>query len=287
VKDNSIRIGVDCRGDLTYAARVCYDGTRLQVKALVRLSRTHPEKHELLEDGEVVLAVPDDQVIVKRLVLPDEPAADRPERAKFEMSQALLEDERGFCFDTVNTGRQDRLLGLIMRRESLSKLVEQNTGGLFIERPSLSYRMRAVALGRGYVEFCRRQAGELVCLVDFHDQLASVCFVYQKHVLAVSHMRLNNPEGRQLADLPRLAVELKTLVNLQMSLLFSEGITVPLSSLIVTGEGVTEQVTEALARHFPGGVGTPQINTGFFADPSNLTEIPIDNYLISLGLTID
>ena len=287
MKDNSVRIGVDCRGDLMYAARVCYDGTRLQVKALVRLSRTHPEKHELLEDGEVVLAVPDDQVIVKRLVLPDEPADDRYERARFEMSQAMLEDEGGFRFDTVDTGRPDRLLGVIMRQEALSKLTETNTGGLFAERPALSYRMRAVALGRGYAEFCRQQAGELVCLVDFHDQLASVCFVYRTHVLAVSHMRLNNPERRPLADLPRLAIELKTLVNLQMSLLFSEGITVPLSSLIVTGEGVTGKLTEALARHFPGGVGSPQINTGFFADPSKLNEIPIDNYLISLGLTID
>ena len=287
MKDNSVRIGVDCRGDLMYAARVCHDGTRPQVKALVRLSRTHPEKHELLEDGEVVLAVPDDQVIVKRLTLPDSPAADRPERARFEMSQTLLENELSFRFDTIDTGQQDRLLGLIMRRESLSNIVERNTGGLFAERPSLSYQMRAVALGRGYIEFCRRQAGELVCLVDFHDQLASVCFVYQRHVLAVTHMRAANPDSRQLSDLPRLAVELKTLVNLQLSLLFSEGITVPLSILIVTGEAVTEQVTEALARHFPGGVAAPRINSGFFADPSKLNEIPIDNYLISLGLTID
>ncbi len=287
MKDNSVRIGVDCRGDLMYAARVCHDGTRPQVKALVRLSRTHPERHELLEDGEVVLAVPDDQVIVKRLTLPASPAADRPERARFEMSQTLLENARSFRFDTVDTGQPDRLLGLIMRRESLSTLVKRNTGGLFAERPMLSCRMRAVALGRGYNEICRRQAGEIVSLVEFHDQQASVCFVYHKHVQAVTHMRVANPESRQLSDLSRLTVELKTLVNLQLSLLFSEGITVPLSILIVTGEGVTEQVTNALAQHFPGGVAAPQINSGFFADPSKLSEIPIDNYLISLGLTID
>ena len=287
MRDSSVRIGVDCRGELMYAARVCHDGMRPQVKALVRLSRTHPKEHELLDDGEIVLAVPDDQVIVKRLVLPDAPSSDRPERARFEMSQAVLEDESLFQFDTVDTGQKDRLLGLIMRQESLLHLSGRNTGGLFAERQPLSYRMRAVALGRGYVEFCRPQAGELVCLVDFHDQLASVCFVCQKHVLAVSHMGLDNSGRRNLSDLPRLAMELKTLVNLQISLLFSEGITVPLSTLVVTGEGVNQRLMEALSQHFPGGVRTPEIYSGFFADPSKLNQIPIDNYLISLGLTID
>jgi len=32
---------------------------------------------------------------------------------------------------------------------------------------------------------------------------------------------------------------------------------------------------------------TPKINTGFFADPSNLADIPIECYLVSLGLTVE
>lgn len=282
----TVTVGVDRRDDTAFAARVQTGSGRPQIMALVRSDCQHLVDHNLLRDSEMIFSVPDCEVMVHRLSLEADNKTEFELRARFELAQSLLDDESAFVYDTVPGDSPHRRLGMVMRRERLESLMPQRFPGLYGGPQSGPSRPRAVALGYGYLGFCRPAGGEFVCLADFTARQASLCFVYKGRIIGLGHLGSDYMNTDDTAGLRRLGIEFKTVVSFQSAGLFSRGVSVPLSRILVTGDA-SGRIAEELAGHFTAQVDHPQINPGFFSDPAKTPQRPLGDYLVALGLTIE
>ena len=120
-------VGIDRRGNSFYAVRVTEGTGRPEVHSVVCYDDDHCPDDFLSEHDRVVLSVPDDLVQVKSLCLSHSDPIDIRIRARFELTQSLLEPENEFSFDFLILAESDRLLGLIYRNRRLEELQFQFT----------------------------------------------------------------------------------------------------------------------------------------------------------------
>ena len=283
---HGVKIGIDLRGGLYYAARIEEGAGRPDIKALARFERAHLADHELLKGGRVVMSVPDNRIVIKRIGLPEN-ESDPAAKAKFELSQMLLEDEKEFLFDLIDTGRNNQYLGLIVRREQIDACFSRYSGELFTTSDNTDYRMRAAALAKGYLTFCRPVGGDLVCLADFNDESVSIVFVFRGRTIGFTHASLENLDLSVESDLQKMAIDFKTVINFALASLFEQGVTTPLSALVVSSDGPNGEITSALKTYFSIEIATAEINPGFLAERGDVAAIPMEKYLVALGLTIN
>jgi len=279
------RIGIDVGARLYYVARVDHGGGRAEVKALARFQPGQLEGHHLVEGGEIVWSIPDDQAVVMNLYAPSNGDLPGETSARFELCQSLLDDEHEFHCEIVDTGRKDRYLGVALRRDSdrrVAPVLSKNAR----DAAEPSWCLRALALGRGYSAFCRTTGGDLVCLADFADQLASLCLIFHDRIVGLGRMKLDRSVDDDADATARTAKELKTVVNFNLARVAKEGVTVPLSAMVVSGHGATTDLAEAIEEYFPGMTTSPVISTGFFSERGTIEKIPMDKYLVALGLTV-
>lgn len=285
MSDTNVRIGIDYRDGLFYVARVDHRSGRPEVKALVRFERDHFGAHALLEGGTTVFSVADDIVVAKRVAISDN-GRDANLKVRFELSQAILEDESLFYFDVLPTARTGCYLGLMIRKERLladfANLLnrQQSTLG------EAQHLIRAAALARGYIGFCRQTGGELICLADFNGSLLSLALMYREQVIDLTYMDLGKFDLVAAPGLEKMAIDLKTVINYRISMLFAEGITVPLSALLIAGDRANQDTVKTLRRFFSIDTELPKVNPGFFSNPQALAEIPLEKYLVALGLAV-
>lgn len=276
-------IGVDFRDGVYHVARVTHSQGRPSVRALTRYEPSHLSGHHLLQGGAVVLAIPDDRVIVKRLHLESSRSIEPQAQARFEMARCLLDDESEYAFDIVDTGLENRHLALAVRRRSVADEIISP----FVREAGLSTKpvglTRAVGLARGYLTFCRPHGGELVCLVDEANDLVSICFVLNQSLVGLSRLNINRYDLSSKPGRKMLAMELKTVISFQLAMFFEDRLTLPLTALLVSG-GIGDEVITELARLFPITVTRPQFNAGFFAEPNEATSPSLESYLVALGL---
>ncbi|UCE24799.1 MAG: hypothetical protein JSU74_01750 [Candidatus Zixiibacteriota bacterium] len=282
MSENLIRIGIDSRGDLYYVARVEQQPGRHEVKALIRLEQEHLGQHHLLTGGELVLSIPDELVMIKKLRISGDDEVDL--KARFEMVQALPDDESQYLFDIIRSGLEGHFVGLAARRDRLADYkarVESIGNGA---AAGSRCKMRAAALAMGYTGFCRKSGGDLVCLADFQPSSVSLVFLYQGAVVDLAYLRPGTHDPSSTGAFEKIAMELRTLVNFKTAGLFSDGITTPLSCMIVSGDHVTDEAISLLRKSFSIDINRPLINTGFFSGQSDLTSVPLEKYLVALGL---
>jgi hypothetical protein len=296
-------MGIDYRSGRYYMARVRRDASERKVTALVTATESELMEHQALEGEDIIFSVPDDKVVIKNLHLSQAGRWDTDLLARFELSQSLLDDENEFCVATLTTGQSNRRLGLVTRRRNLEELTDSLFSTLNPAALSLKYEMRAVALGKGYLNFCHPEQGELICLADFGDNVASICFVSGGNIIGLAHLPLSQfdrsgrlwpaPDGPALSGLNsepglmKMAVEFKTVVNFRLPSLFEEGGTPPLSALIVSGDGSDSPVKSALGQHFQVPVTAPRIDGRFLQKESAAVEGPLEDYLVAMGLTVN
>jgi hypothetical protein len=278
------KIGIDQRGDLCCVARVDYQTGRAEVKALARFQPAHLKGHHLLAGGEQIVAIPDDQAIVKQLYAPAHGDHDGKTNARFELLQGLLDAEDQFQIDIVATGQTDRYVGIALRRDAAAALTAQL--GAEAHQDEIACRPRAMALGLGYNMFCRADGGDLVAVVDFTKQSAGICYLFQGRIVGLAHMSLGQFDLEDDDDIAQMMLELKTIINFKLAALADDGITVPLSLIAVSGDSVSDKMKGTMSRTFSSTVASPVISAGFFPDRSDLSKIPLDSYLVALGLTV-
>lgn len=282
MSENQTRIGIDLRGDLYYVARIEHHPGRHEVKALLRLEHQHLGEHHLLSGGDLVLSIPDELVVVKKLNVGGDD--DINLRAQFELVQSLPEDESQYLFDLIQSGLDNRFVGLAIRRDQLNDHRARLNGIGTGDTNGSRCQMRAAALAMGYTGFCRKSGGDLVCLADFQQSSISLAFLYQHAITDLAHLPLGRHDLTCPAGFEKIAIELKTLVNFRTAALFSDGITTPLSCMIVSGDHVTDDAIASLRKSITVDINRPMINTGFFSSQSDLTSVPLEKYLVALGL---
>jgi hypothetical protein len=283
---NGRHVGIDRRGGSFFTVEVDYDAGRPRVTSLGRSEIAPGADLSRSEDGRVVLSVADDLAIVKAIYPGSGKFPSVNERLRFELSQSLLEDESAFGCLFQNTGNDRRFLGAALRQQLLTDLQSQY-GFVGDSDTNLSFQLRSFALGRGYLSFCRREAGDLVVLVDLVEGLASVCLLSRDQIVDVTSLKLDPDQLASAAGRDRLAVDLKTVVNFRLAALIDSGISVPISGLAVSGEGVGDDFIDTVQRYFRVNISQPVLNEGYFAEGDHPDRDDWPLYLVALGLTVN
>ncbi|HOP05756.1 MAG TPA: hypothetical protein PLF13_00550 [candidate division Zixibacteria bacterium] len=277
-------IGVDNRGDFFYIARVHDNSGRPEIRALARFDRANLGEHHLVQDGQVRFSVADNRAISKNLLLPNPGKHDPLLLAQFELSQTLIEDEQVFLYSAYETAQPDRWLATAIRGELLDQLT-----GLLPPRDNGNrgtVRSRGVALALGYLHFCKQTSGDFVCLVDVGREIISVALIYKGRPAQVAHLAAGRFDLDDAGGIGRMATELKMLVGLKLSALSENGISRPLSGLVLSGDCLSEPIRAAITELFRVEVAWPSISGGFFRNPGQAEKIPLEKYLVALGLTV-
>jgi len=292
---NQTTMGIDYRSGRYYTARVRQDASERKVIALVTSTESELKEPQVLQSEDVIFSVPDNEVMVKNLHFSQADRWNTDLLARFELSQSLLDDEYEFCFATLSTGQPNRCLGLVTRRRNLEQLTGSLLSSLNPAALLPKYEMRAIALGKGYLNFCHPEQGELVCLADFGDNVASICFMSGGNIIGLAHLPLSrfDRSGPALTGLNsepglmKMAVEFKTVVNFRLPSLFKERVAPPLSALIVSGDGSDSPVKSALEQHFQIPVTAPRIDKRFLQKEPAAVEGTLKDYLVAMGLTVN
>jgi len=199
---------------------------------------------------------------------------------EFELKHSLTEDPERFCYDTIATNQKNRFICLLTRKTVLSDMLAKdiNISG---------FKMRGAALGLGFLHYCDSQSGGMICLTDFSDRRASLCFINDKRIVALGHfdwLRLTSGSDR---DMFRLAAELKTFLNFKLNSLVKHYKDVELESLYICGHSFTDEDIEILERKLALKVTEPVIKPSCLSDSVSETGISAVDFLVALGLTVE
>ena len=280
-------IGLDLRGEKILTASTRLESGRLVVERLDEVTSTEALISSLAEGVPVRLSVPNHQTMVKTVRLSESGSISLQDRLQFELAQSLLEDADAFQFDQVSSGVPERHLGFIWRKESLNELTQRlGLSGESETRP-VSYRARSIALGRGFLAVCDGRDDNLIVLADLAGESASLCYLYNRHIVDVAVMPLGGYDLN--ADFGRrgFGVDLRTLMNYRQSTLLDAGISVPLAGLYLTGETVDDAMLVAVKESFPVAVSIPRPHEGFFGSLDDHTRATLPLYLTAVGLTVN
>jgi len=279
--------GIDRRGQIVLAATTASESGRITIERLQRLEGEPDKNRDWTKSAGVTLAVPDHMAIVKsvRTEAGDESTAG--DRLHFELAQSLLESEDNFVFAFQATGDDLRHLGMVLRRETASQLCESFGCDYGSCRDRLSFQLRSVGLGKGYLTFCKQEEGELICLTDLAGSVASICFVHGSNIVDTASLSMTEHDLTSVSGQDRFAIELKTIVNYKQAALMDAGICVPLSSLLFTGDNVNDAFRQAVQTYFPMGVNSPRLHDGFFGGIEDETLESWPLFLVALGLAVN
>ncbi len=284
MNNDGLTIGIDNRDGVYYVARVDNQQGRPDIKALIRIDADHFNGHHLLEGNRIVVALPDDQVIVKQFRLQSTENIDL--KIKFELETAMLDNTDKFLYDCIPTQLENYYLGLSIRKELATQITEpflkQNGDVKF----STSGVMRAAALANGFLTYCQQSGGQFGAIVDFGEKSASIAFYYKQQIIDLDCLPLEKNYYQSDDSFQNLIIELKTLLNFKLSALLEKGISIPLSKLFLIGETISETQLETLSSNLKIDICRPEIHAGFITDREKALEIPLDKYLVALGLTV-
>jgi len=282
------RIGLDRRESGIYLADVQPSGERPEIVALRRVGEAELAEHPNIDTATIALTFPDRLAQVKTVLVSIDSRFSPDDQVAFELTQSLLEPAEKFSFDSINSGYGRRHLGFITRREQLKKI----TGSFRLPHreaaaPQVAARCRALALGLGYLHYCLREGGELVALVDLAGKAASITLILGDGVVAVSWLPLERFNLDETSGREKLAVELKTLINYNLSTLMTDGISQPLTALLLFGDHADDSIRAALDSYFTGLVRTPRLRTDLFRGETNVERSDGHKFVAALGLTVE
>ncbi len=279
--------GVDHRDQGIFVAITETDSGRVTIAGLRSYPDSDTWRPEWPEVGEVRLAVPESLAIVKPIVIETDDGTEREDRVRFEMIASMLDDEQQFLTATQATGDDSRFIGMLLRRDRATEVCRSLGRELRAEQDRLSFQLRSVGLGRGYLTFCRKEEAELVCLVDMAGTVASICLVHGNHIVDVASLSTDSFDLTVESGRDQFAVDLKTVINYRQAALIEAGISVPLSSLLLVGDQVDDDCRQIVQTYFPVGVRTPELNDGFVTGIESLPTESLPHFLVALGLAVN
>ncbi len=287
VNHSSIRTGIDIVGDDCLAARVGINNSAPKILFVSRFTRIEMANVLKSESGAILLAVPDESVILKNIPIPQNSTGNREELAKFELKQMLVDKSEEFCCDIIETDSSDRLLAIIARKAKLEQIwkyvytVEEN--GIHAE----GFLVRSLALGRGFLKFCTNNTERLVCLADFARDRVSLCLVLGENIMEPASFDRSQYDPETESGLARIAAELKTIINFKLSEMADRGVNASVAKLIICGGKLTELKKLVVASRLMIPIEEPIFNRTLIDGSIIESNLLLSDFLVSLGLTVE
>jgi len=282
---SDVRIGIEPRADRVLVARVTVGETGFEEYSVELRATSAPL--EVAATTPVAIAVPDHEVGVKSLSLPHSNSLDFLARVSFELSQSILEPPELFLFDALPTLIRDRFIGLIYRQERLRVLKLRLLAGQNGSAPEPRFLMRAVALGRGYDRFAESDSDGLLCLADLAGGAVSLCFLYQRTIIAVAHMAVGATESGDSRSTRAVGTDLKSLINYHLAGCAQHGLSVPLSAVVMCGGLAESAILDSVAPLSSARVVMPRLKTGSVRFDCSDESIRFSDCVAALGLTVN
>ena len=284
--------GMDRRNGRILIAETEVGGGRPKVLSLHDWSADMVDSAGDTHSSQVVISVPDDEVLLKHLRKPAGSAGSERDRLAFELVQSLLEGEDQFVFDFLPLSGHNAWLGFVFRRQRLQELLK-SYGKPRVSIPAesvpeeLPFVSRSRALGQGYLAFCEQDDGEVIGLADVSEKSVAICLLHNRRIVDLAHLTLRRGDQPTERFNEQLSVDLRMVVNFRLSGLANLGISAPLSRMILLGDGVDDNLRQTAEKYFPVGVTAPRLQRGYFAESAVSDPATAVNYLIALGLTVN
>ncbi|MCP4566339.1 MAG: hypothetical protein GY841_02030, partial [FCB group bacterium] len=209
-------------------------------------------------------------------------------RVRFEMASSLLDKPESFYIDALpieENGKYRRFLSIAYHREEIDQQIKKYTD--LLRKPS-GFKLDAVALADGYLNFCQVEPGDLQVLVNIESESVVLAIIYRQKLRAIGRLEITPGDEISPKTATGLASELKMTVSYHLAELFQEGITVPPSRIILSGRHARNQTLKAaLAEQINTELTLPNINRGIFQPASEtIDRHPAERFLIPLGLAL-
>ncbi len=287
MKNASETYGVAELGGKILAARVENDGVRRKVTSL----QTADEKfdNESLASGRLFFGVDARLAVVKKIKVSKPSEIEADEIARFEMAQSLLEEPGAYYFDNLplagDNGTQ-KFMSIAYHRQEIDRLIEDYRKKL--RQPS-GFKLNAIALARGYETFCRLDPGELQVLADIETDFIILVILHRGRLYGIGRLETAPGETISPAVASKLAAEFKLTLSYHLAELFQDGITVPVSRIVLSGALARDELlTAALKDRFPAEITLPHFHQGYFQPSDETTEdLHPEEFLIPLGLAVE
>lgn len=283
---SNVTIGIEAKDNYIYAARVEDNTGRKEVKALLRFEKDKFSNHKLLDNGKIVFAI-DDQLVTKKYITVDPTNISKQESALFELRTASGDNQSDIFYDLIETALENQFIGYQLRKENLTNTIWSLFENKIASETIGPCRVRSAALAKGFIEYCRPLSGDLSALVEISSNQLILALLNGGKIVDLSSLVTDFDIFENISNFKKLAVELKTTINFKISSLFDKGISVPLANLVVCGEFIDDEKIDCLREYFKLNISRPEINRGFFPDQDDKFNIPLDKYIIALGLTVD
>lgn len=276
------------------AAVVSNDGSRLSVTKLIESGNGDGHNDINKDDfsnSRLFFGVSPEIAIVKKIRLETAPLANSTELVAFEMSQSLLEPPDSFYFDTLPVGSSETkkkhqdFLSIAYHRHQIDSIMNQYKSSF---RSPSGFKLEAVALVDGYLAFCHRDPGQLEAILDLCHNRVTIAFVYKDQLYAVGSLPLQHDINTSEQAWSMIASEIKMMIDFQLSRFFEEGVTVPLSRVIISGKlGENSLLRAALGDRLSMPVNLPRFHDGYFQSlAETLGDLHPERFLIPLGLAV-
>jgi hypothetical protein len=241
-----------------------------------------------MESGRLYFGIDTRLAIVKKIKIRESSPVEAADIARFEMAQSLLEAPEQFYFDAVPVESKNgcnRFVSIAYHREKIDSLSQMYQDKLC--KPS-GFKLDAMALAAGYSAFCRVDPGDLQVLANIEAETVTMAILHRGKLYSAGH--LESAPGKQLSSdgVERLASEFKMTLSFHLAEIFQDGITVPLSKVILSGSHAhNENLMSAIKNRFSTEVILPHFHEGYFQPASEtIDRHRPEQFLIPMGLAL-
>jgi len=284
---SNIRTGIDLSGTNYLTAQVEKQGSSIKVLALSQISTGDLSRSLLSDNSPMVMSLSDNLVLFKNLTIPQNYSGSEEKILHFELEHSLLSEPGDICYDMINTSDNTRPVAMAAHKQRIENLEQMIRTNENQSHSPEGFLPRSVALGRGFIQFCSNDTERLVCLTDFSQENVPICLVLGNSIVALGNFDRKPFELESEFGLHRLAAELKTVINFKLSELSARGIIVELARFVICGSVLSENQKQAIASKLSVELEEPVLDRVLLDRPVLDSHLPVSDFLVSLGLTVE
>lgn len=259
-----------------------YTPGRSSVDTILDVDLDRFEKDVIDRNADLFLAVSESDTIIKKIAIPPDKNLDPDKLAQFELSASLLDAADRYYMESFSINETSDRLAIAYNRD----LVDRKVALLreLFGRPS-GFKVRSWAMASGYINFCRRAGGKLICLIDIGEDQTSYCLLKDNSPVDIgSTVKYKNSESGPGSVSKGFILDLAATMQYRLVGVSGPGRSVPLSLIVLTGS----QAGPELASEIEDALGTrtvfPEMKTELFSRDAIATA---EKHLVGLGLTAE